>query len=89
MIIPFLGDFKVKDAFITTFYSYPKRPSVVLNHEDEKETFSDEDLGDKSKAICILEESSLKIFYEKGDDFLVNVPFEVRKCWPAKYINYL
>ena len=74
----------MKDAFITTFYAYPKRPSVVLNHEDEEGNVSDEELGEKSKAICILEDSTLKVFYEKGDDFLVNVPFEVRKCWPAK-----
>lgn len=55
---------------------------VINPNEDTPE--SEDNLGQKFFAICILEGTTLKVYSENGDDYLISVPFEVKQCWPSK-----
>ena len=66
-------------CFLATFHDYPQRP--CMSGSEQKM----EDLGESSRAVCLLEENTLKIYYETGQDFLVSIPVTLKKIWPSKY----
>ncbi|XP_035209328.1 anaphase-promoting complex subunit 1-like isoform X2 [Stegodyphus dumicola] len=41
--------------------------------------------SDVLSGVCIIENSALSVFAKSGEDFIVNIPFQVNRAWSSKY----
>ncbi len=84
----FRGEAPILQTFWTHFHAYPGLPTIFLTSSspDSPDASSPPsiDLGPEHLAVCVLEAETLRVFYDDGQDFLVSLPFPVRRCWPSK-----
>ncbi|CAH0559464.1 unnamed protein product [Brassicogethes aeneus] len=72
----------VKQALWCTFYC--ERPIYDTNLE-ERYMKIDEPSGIPVPSICIIDEHNIRIFTEKGEDFVITVPFKINKVWTTRF----
>ena len=79
------GEAPFSHSLVHRFHDYPRRPAVVVKEEDQADRGDgDDDLGPANLSVCLLEASTLKVYYEDGQDFLVAMPFEVDSVWSTR-----
>lgn len=81
-ICSYTSPLPVKQAFWCTFYC--ERPNYDPNLIDVHRKV-DEPAGILVPSICIIDEHNLRVFSEKGEDFVISVPFQIKKAWPTKF----
>lgn len=52
---------------------------------DTNETDLYSPIGEAIPAICIIDTFNIKVFTEKGEDFITSLQFQVQKIWTTKF----
>uniref|UniRef100_T1J8K9 Uncharacterized protein n=1 Tax=Strigamia maritima TaxID=126957 RepID=T1J8K9_STRMM len=75
----FTANYPVQQALWCDIYTAPNKPIMDTKHQDEISE------GIYEAAICIVDNSNLNFFTNKGQEFTTALPFQVIRAWPIKY----
>ncbi|CAG9772745.1 unnamed protein product [Ceutorhynchus assimilis] len=72
----------IKQAIWSTFYS--ERPMFEPSLVDVYNKV-DEASGTPTSAICLIDSHNIRVFINKGENFVISIPFQIEKVWNTKF----
>ncbi|KAL1501054.1 hypothetical protein ABEB36_006453 [Hypothenemus hampei] len=75
--------FPIKQALWSTFYC--ERPEFENSVNDIYMKTNDEPSGVPTFSICLVDSHHLRVFFLKGEQFVIPMPFYIEKVWNTKF----
>lgn len=77
----FTSSLPIKHAIWCTFHcEHPTYESDLLQYDKEGAPN-----GTPMPSLCIIDGQNIKVFSEKGEDFITAIPFQIEKVWATRY----